>query len=316
VTLSGILNVNKPPDWTSFDVVRFVRGHSRQKRVGHAGTLDPAATGVLPVLIGQATRLTEYLVDTTKEYVAEIELGLATDTYDAEGEVVARHDASSVSEAAVREALQAFQGEIMQAPPVYSAIKRQGVPLYKRARRGEDVHAEPRPVRAEQFDIISYDAPKLELRVVCGKGFYVRSLAHDLGAVLGVGGMLSGLVRSRVGPFRIDDAVEIERLRAELEDGAWTERLIAADEVLLTWRAAILGEAGTLDLLHGRETALQPASGVSIAPGDLCRAYSDTGDFLAILRCTEAGRWQPDKVFAQALAILNADSVSKEAPCP
>jgi tRNA pseudouridine55 synthase len=297
VTLSGILNVNKPPDWTSFDVVRFVRGHSRQKRVGHAGTLDPAATGVLPVLIGQATRLTEYLVDTTKEYVAEIELGLATDTYDAEGEVVARHDASSVSEAAVREALQAFQGEIMQAPPVYSAIKRQGVPLYKRARRGEDVRAEPRPVRLEELDIISYAAPVLRIRIVCGKGFYVRSLAHDLGAALGVGGTLTGLVRSRVGAFRLEDAVDVDTLRAEFADGTWTDRLIAPDEVLLGWRAAILGEAGAQDLLHGRETAIQPAAGVHVAPGDLCRIYSHTGDFLAILRCHDATTWRPEKVF-------------------
>ncbi len=299
---SAILNVNKPADWTSFDVVRFIRGRCREKRVGHAGTLDPAATGVLPVLIGQATRLTEYLVDTTKEYVADIEFGVVTDTYDAEGEVVSRADASSVTEAAIRESLAAFEGDIMQAPPVYSAIKRDGVPLYKRARRGEDVRAEARPVRAEQLDIISYLSPHLRLRIVCGKGFYVRSLAHDLGAALGVGGRLSHLVRSRVGTFRLEDAVDIETLRGEFEDGSWTERLIAPDEVLLTWRAAILGADGAQDLQHGRETALQPATGVDIAPGDLCRAYSDSGDLLAILRCHEAGRWRPEKVFGAAIS--------------
>jgi tRNA pseudouridine55 synthase len=298
VTLSGILNVNKPPDWTSFDVVRFIRGHSRQKRVGHAGTLDPAATGVLPVLIGHATRLTEYLFDTTKEYIADIEFGVSTDTYDAEGEVVSRADASLMTEAAVRDALDAFRGEILQAPPVYSAIKREGVPLYKRARRGEDIRAEPRPVRTELLDIISYGAPDLKLRVVCGKGFYVRSLAHDLGAALGVGGRLSGLVRTRVGAFRLADAVDIETLRGEFDDGTWTERVIAPDEVLLTWRAAILGDEATRDLLHGRGTALKPATGVLVAPGDLCRAYSDTGDFLAILRCQDATTWRPEKVLA------------------
>jgi tRNA pseudouridine55 synthase len=301
VTLSGILNVDKPLSWTSFDVVRFVRGHSRQKRVGHAGTLDPAASGVLPLLVGRATRLTEYLVDTTKEYVAEVELGVVTDTYDAEGEVVAHADASSVSEAAVRDALEAFRGEIMQAPPVYSAIKREGVPLYKRARRGEDVRAEPRRVRVQELDIISYAAPNLQLRIVCGKGFYVRSLAHDLGSALGVGGRLTGLVRRRVGAFRIEDAVDIETLRGEFEDGTWTDRLIAPDEVLLTWRAAILGDEGAENLLHGRETAIQPAEGVHVASGDLCRAYSHTGDFLAILRCQDATTWRPEKVFAAQL---------------
>ena len=299
MTLSAILNVNKPPDWTSFDVVRFIRGRCGEKRVGHAGTLDPAATGVLPILIGQATRLTEYLVDTTKEYVADIELGVVTDTYDAQGEVVSRADASEITEAAVRDALAVFRGDIMQAPPIYSAIKRQGVPLYKRARRGEDVRAEPRPVRVYQLDIISYTAPNLRLRIICGKGFYVRSLAHDLGAALGVGGSLSGLVRSRVGAFRVEDAVDIDTLRAEFEDGTWPERLVAPDEVLLTWRAAILGEDATQDLLHGRETALRPATGVYIAPGDLCRAYSDAGDFLAVLRCEQPDRWRPEKVFVQ-----------------
>jgi tRNA pseudouridine55 synthase len=297
VTLSGILNVNKPADWTSFDVVRFIRGHSRQKRAGHAGTLDPAATGVLPVLIGSATRLMEYLVDSTKEYVADIELGVTTDTYDLEGALVSRTDATSIREAAVREALDSFRGEIMQAPPVYSAIKRDGVRLYKRARRGEDVRAEPRPVRVDELDIIECDVPFVRLRVVCGKGFYVRSLAHDLGAALGVGGALKRLVRSRVGSFHIEDAVDIETLRAEFEDGSWLDRLIAPDEILLTWRAAILGESGGQDILNGRETALHPASGLAVAPGDLCRAYSESGDFLAVLRCREPNLWRPEKVF-------------------
>jgi tRNA pseudouridine55 synthase len=296
---SGILNVNKPPDWTSFDVVKFVRGRCGEKRVGHAGTLDPAATGVLPVMIGQATRLTEYLVDSTKEYVAEIELGLITDTYDAEGEVVNRRDASSITESDVRGALAEFRGGIQQAPPVYSAIKRDGVPLYKRARRGEDVRAEPRPVRVDELEVIACEVPRLQLRIVCGKGFYVRSLAFDLGEALHVGGTLTGLVRSRVGSFHIDDAVDIETLRSEFEVGSWRERIVAPDEVLLDWRAAILGEVGTQDLLHGRDAAIQPTTGVRVTPGDLCRAYSDTGDFLAVLRCQQANLWRPEKVFAQ-----------------
>ncbi len=298
--LSGILNVNKPPDWTSFDVVGFIRGRCGERRVGHAGTLDPAATGVLPVLIGHATRLTEYLVDTTKTYIATIELGVTTDTYDAKGEVISRADASAITETAVREALAAFVGEIEQAPPIYSAIKRDGVPLYKRARRGEDVRTEPRPVRVDELDIISYAAPLLQLRIVCHKGFYVRSLAYDLGAKLGVGGTLTGLIRSRVGSFRIEDAVDIETLRGEFENETWLDRLMAPDEVLLGWRAAILGAANTQNLLHGRVTPLDMSHGVSLAPGDLCRAYSDDGDFLAILRFKEANVWRPEKVFAQA----------------
>jgi tRNA pseudouridine55 synthase len=310
--LSAILNVNKPRGWTSFDVVKFVRGRCGERRVGHAGTLDPTATGVLPVLIGRATRLTEYLVDATKTYEATIELGVITDTYDAEGDVVSHADASGVTEAGIRGAMSAFSGEIMQAPPVYSALKQDGVPLYKRARRGEEVRTAPRPVRVEKLDIMRYNPPILELRVVCGKGFYVRSLAHDLGAALGVGGSLSALVRSRVGSFRLEEAVDIETLRAEFEDGSWGDRLIAPDEILLGWRAAILGEQSAGRLLNGLETVLQPAGGVPTASGELCRAYSDAGDFLAVLRCEGPNTWRPEKVFAQPVAghsaILGSDS--------
>jgi tRNA pseudouridine55 synthase len=295
--LSAVLNVNKPRGWTSFDVVKFVRGRCGERRVGHAGTLDPAATGVLPILIGQATRLTEYLVDTTKTYEATIELGVVTDTYDAEGDVVSRCDASGVTEAQVRAALPAFAGQIMQAPPVYSALKQDGVPLYKRARRGETVRAAPRPVRTEQLDIIRFQPPLLELRVVCGKGFYVRSLAHDLGAALGVGGSLRGLVRSRVGPFRLADAVDIETLRTEFESDAWRDRLIAPDEILLGWRAAIVGADNTQRLLHGLRATIEPSQGVTVAPGDVCRAYSAEGDFLAVLRNEGEQAWRPEKVF-------------------
>ena len=220
MALSGILNVDKPAGWTSFDVVRFVRGRCGERRVGHAGTLDPAATGVLPVLIGQATRLTEYLVDATKAYEATVELGVETDTYDAEGEVVARADASHVTGSRSRRRCQRFRGDFLQTPPMYSALKRDGVPLYKRARRGEAVEVEPRPVRVEELDITDWRPPHVKLHVECAKGFYVRSLAHDLGAALGVGGMLAGLRRSRVGAFRVEDAVDIEDLRAAFEAGA------------------------------------------------------------------------------------------------
>ncbi len=300
MALSAILNVNKPPDWTSFDVVRFIRGRCGQKRVGHAGTLDPAATGVLPVLIGQSTRLAEYLVDTRKEYLADIQLGVSTDTYDAEGEVLSQTDASAITEADAHEALRAFQGDIMQAPPVYSAIKRDGVPLYKRARRGEDVRAEPRPVRVDQLDVIDVSPPYVRVRVVCGKGFYVRSLAHDLGVALGVGGMLQGLVRERVGTFHLDDAVDIETLRREFEEGTWYERLVAPDEVLLTMSAAILGEQSARDLSQGRETVLNAAAEDTMEPGMLCRAYSESGEFFAVLRHHEGSVWRPEKVFAPA----------------
>ncbi|HEX5370465.1 MAG TPA: tRNA pseudouridine(55) synthase TruB [Dehalococcoidia bacterium] len=294
--ISGILNVDKPAGWTSFDVVRFVRGRCGERRLGHAGTLDPAATGVLPLLLGQATRLTEYLVDTTKTYEATITLGVETDTYDAEGDVVARADAAGVTRDDIEVALAAFRGEIMQMPPLYSAIKRDGEALYKKARRGEDVVLEPRPVRVDELGIMRYDPPLIGLRIVCSKGFYVRSLAHDIGAALGVGGSLSALRRTRVGSFQVEGAVDIDTLRDELTSGAWRDRLYAPDEVLLGRRAAILGDDNETRLRHGVAPVLG-AGTLAAKPEELCRAYSASGDFLAVLRATGAREWRPDKVF-------------------
>jgi tRNA pseudouridine55 synthase len=293
--VAGILNVDKPAGWTSFDVVGFVRKRSGVRRVGHAGTLDPAATGVLPVLLGPATRLTEYLVDATKTYVATIELGVETDTYDAEGEVIARN-ASGVSRGAIEAALAQFRGEIEQVPPAYSAIKRQGVPLYKLARRGEAVDLLPRRVVVQQLDINSYSPPLIELEIECSKGFYVRSLAHDLGAALGVGGSLTGLVRTRVGTFAISDAVDIETLTATFEAGTWQELLYAPDEVLLGWRAAIVGADNQRRLIQGQRATFEHTN-TAINEGDLCRAYTLGGDFLAVLRATSDTDWRPEKVF-------------------
>ena len=295
--MPGILIVNKPPAWTSFDVVKYVRGRCGEKRVGHAGTLDPAATGVLPLLLGSATRLTEYLVDTTKTYEATIQLGVVTDTYDADGEVLSRTDASAVTRQAIEVALAAFRGEIMQAPPAYSAIKRAGVPLYRMARRGEEVAPDPRPVFVESLDIIDYQTPELRLRITCGKGFYVRSLAHDLGIALGVGGSLSALMRTRVGSFRIEDSVDMDNLKRELESGTWRHRVCAPDEVLLGWRATILGDENATRLRNGLDAIVTPRDGVTVSEGDVSRVYTTDGDFLAVMRALDGEHWRPETVF-------------------
>ena len=290
---AGVLIVDKPAGWTSFDVVAFVRRRSGVRRVGHAGTLDPLATGVLPVCIGQATRFIEYLVDSTKTYVADVTLGVETNTYDAEGEVLQRRDTSGVTEAGIEAALERFRGEIEQTPPAYSAIKRDGVPLYKLARRGEEVTVEPRRVRVDRLALTSCEPPLLRLEVDCSKGFYVRSLAHDIGGALGVGGMLSGLRRTRVGDFGIEDATGIDALGAAFEAGTWTELLRPPDELLLRWQAAILCEDSSRRLRNGQRVRLQP---LRAATNDRCRAYSSGGDFLGVLAAVEAGVWRPEKI--------------------
>ena len=210
--------------------------------------------------------------------------------------MVAKEDASGVTRALIDAALAQFRGEVWQVPPVYSAIKRAGEASYKAARRGDDVTMAPRLVRIDEITVVSYEPPFLTLDVVCGKGFYVRSLAHDLGAALGVGGTLSALRRTRVGAFDVADAVELEALRGELDDGTWQERMWAPDEVLLGLRAAVLGEANRGRLLHGMDPQIEGAG----AEDERCRAYDASGEFLAVLR-REGERWRPDKVFVSAL---------------
>jgi tRNA pseudouridine55 synthase len=296
--MNGILNVNKPAGWTSFDAVKFIRSRCGERRVGHAGTLDPAATGVLPVLIGQATRMSEYLVDATKTYLATIELGIETDTYDAEGDLIQRSDASRVTLSDVERTLPAYLGEQEQTPPLYSALKREGVPLYKRGRAGEALAVEPRWVRTDKLEIVAFETLRLRLLIECGKGFYVRSLAHDLGQSLGVGGTLVELVRSRVGPFLLEEAVDVETLRSEFETAEWQERLFAQDEVLLHRRAAILASEKQKRLLQGQPIRLAPEATVNPAlAGELCRAYSADGDFLAVVSHAAPGELRPEKVF-------------------
>lgn len=298
MAVEGILVIDKPAGWTSFDVVRFVRGRCGEKRVGHAGTLDPAATGVLPVMVGRATRLIEYLVDSTKAYEAVVELGLVTDTYDFEGDVTARADASQVTREAVAGVLDRFRGELLQTPPIFSALKRDGVPLYKRARRGEVVEVEERPARVDELYVTDWSPPRFGLHIECAKGFYVRSLAHDIGQALGVGGVLAGLRRSRVGPFALEDAVDIESLRADFERDDWRRHVIAPDEVLLHWDAAILNADNALRLANGQRVILGglPA-GAATAEGP-CRAYSAEGDFLGVTSLTGSGALVPHKMFS------------------
>ena len=295
----GFLNVHKPAGWTSFDVVNFVRRLTRVKRAGHGGTLDPAATGVLPVALGRATRLLEYLGDARKVYLATVVLGVETDTYDAEGRVVAQGDASGVSRADVEAVLPRFLGRIQQAPPPYSAVKRGGRPLYEYARKGMAVEVEPRPVDVYRLDIRSFEPPSLVLEVECGKGTYVRSLAHDIGRALGAGAHLAALVRTRVGPFTLDDAVTPEELRAAGPDGLWWEHLRAPDAFLLEWHAAILGHHHARQVQTGRALRFPNVPPDRYPDGLPCRAYGPDGHLLAVLRYSRAaGAWQPEKVLA------------------
>lgn len=300
MTVSGILNVNKGLGETSFQVVGFVRKRSGVRRVGHAGTLDPAATGVLLVCLGQASRVSEYLMALRKTYRATVRLGVSTTSYDSEGEVVSTSDASGVTGAAVREALKAFAGEIMQTPPAYSAVKVGGERAYRMARRGEDVALKPRRAMVYRIDVLRYEAPEAEIEVECGKGTYIRSVAHDLGEALGCGAHLSALCRTRVGPFNIEDAVTREELEAAFSDGTWTERVQPMDCGLLDLPAVMLHIEDERDLRRGQMVRIDEdrLAGVEATPGLECRAYAEDGSLAGIIVFDgESGMWRPRKVF-------------------
>jgi len=207
-----VLLINKPLEWTSFDVIRKIRSLLSVKKVGHAGTLDPLATGLLIVCTGKFTKKINEFMSQEKEYTGTITLGARTPTYDLESEPVDLKDISGITRELIKSAIVQFTGEIMQVPPIHSAIKKDGKRVYELARRGEVVELDARKITIKEFEITGIDLPHVGFRVVCSTGTYIRSLANDLGAVLGCGGYLSSLCRTRIGAFKIEDALSMEML--------------------------------------------------------------------------------------------------------
>lgn len=247
----GVLVVNKEAGWTSHDVVAKVRGLLGGVKVGHAGTLDPAATGVLPMLVGRATRVAEYLLDWDKEYRAVLRLGETTDTQDATGRVIAQADPSVVCEEALREVVGRFRGPQRQVPPMYSAVKIGGRPLYKAARAGETVERADRPIIVHELDILTVDGRDVTLRVVCSKGTYIRTLCADIGQALGVGGHLAALERRRVGPLSIEQALTVDQVADRLAIGTLSRHLVPLNQALDCLPAVTLTDEQARLVLHG-----------------------------------------------------------------
>jgi tRNA pseudouridine55 synthase len=259
------------------------------KQVGHAGTLDPLATGVLVVCVGAATRLSDYVMHGTKRYRARVRLGETTTTYDAEGEIVGRRDASPVTREAAEAALAPFIGDIRQVPPMYSAIKQGGRKLYDLARAGETVEREPRPVRIDSIVLAEWQPPELTLDVTCSAGTYIRSLAYDLGEALGVGAHLAGLVRTASGRFTLENAVPLDTLL--IDPAAY---LVAPSTALQDFPALVIDAATEAELRFGRAIA---APAEPLPDGAELMAYDPAGRLIAVLQA-ERGRLKPRKVFA------------------
>ena len=211
--LCGVLLVDKPPDHTSHDVVARLRGKLKMRKIGHAGTLDPMATGLLIMLIGKATRISQYLISLDKEYTGTIELGKITDSQDAEGTVMETRPVPPFTQPEVEAAMKTFLGDQYQMPPMFSAIKIKGVPLYKKARKGEDVVREPRFIRVSAFELTRFALPHIDFRLASSKGTYVRTVAHDLGQKLGCGAHLSALRRTATDHFNVSQALTLDEIQ-------------------------------------------------------------------------------------------------------
>lgn len=296
--IDGILVLDKPKDITSMDVVRLVKRVTRARRVGHAGTLDPIATGVLPICLGQATRLMEDIVSGRKVYRAGVTLGAATDTYDAHGQTTRTGDWATVTRGQVEDLLPHFTGTIRQTPPMYSAVKHEGQRLYDLARAGIEVEREPRDVVVYRLELLDWAPPLLTVEAECGRGFYMRTLAHDLGEALGCGAHLSALTRTRTGPFGIERAVTAQRLEAAAAEGRWRELLEPVDAAVAGMEAMVVEPAAERHLRNGQPVTVRSA-GAYVQHAEARRAYGTEGRFLGILRFDRpTSQWHPEKVFS------------------
>ncbi len=292
--LSGIVVIDKPKGMTSHDVVARVRRITGQRKAGHAGTLDPLATGVLVICLGQATRVAEYLTAGDKTYLGRVRLGMATDTYDAEGRITHQAETGGVTRELVVRELAGMVGPTEQIPPMYSAVKQQGTRLYQIARRGETVARKPRRIQVHLLRLVEWSPPELTIEIHCSKGTYVRSLVHELGQRLGCWGYLAGLTRLASGSFDHTQAVSLEALEDAFARGNGADLLRPLDAALDAFPPVTVTAEMVQRITLGQRVQLP-----SELAADVCRAYSPEGELVALLRHQTNDVWQPHKVFCK-----------------
>ena len=286
--MNGILLIDKQPDWTSNDVVAKLKGILHQRRIGHSGTLDPMATGLLVVFVGRATRAVEFAEGHDKRYLAGLRLGITTDTQDITGTVL-EEKSVSVSMEELDQALALFRGEIQQVPPMYSAIKHQGRRLYDIARKGGEVERKPRTITIHDLRVTGGQGEDWLLDVSCSKGTYVRTLCHDLGQTLGCGGCMSSLRRVQAGQFSVDQAVTLEQVQHMADEGRAEELLLPVDSLFDQYPACVVDAAQEKKIRCGN----QEESGLAVG---MYRVYNQGGDFLMLGRA-EDGKMKTVKSF-------------------
>ena len=294
---NGIINIYKEKGFTSHDVVAKMRGICKQKKIGHTGTLDPDATGVLPVCLGSGTKLCDMLTDKDKEYVAELLLGVETDTQDITGQVLCEREPVS-DEALIRECVMSFQGEYMQVPPMYSALKVNGKKLYELARAGKEVERQARPVTIHEIEILEMQLPVVKLRIACSKGTYIRTLCADIGEKLGCGGTMKSLLRTKVGPFSLEKAITLTQLEALRDEGRIEEVLFAVDSAFEECPALhVLPEFKKLIDNGNAFYAKQTLEKKIYAQGDWVRVYAGDKFYGVYAYEQENKRYKPVKMF-------------------
>ncbi len=292
--ISGVLLLDKPIGMTSNKALQEVKFLYKAAKAGHTGSLDPLATGLLPICFGEATKLSAFLLDADKHYRVRVRLGVTTTTADAEGEVLEEADPSGVSEAALREVLSEFLGEQQQLPPMYSAIKHQGERLYKLARQGVEVERETRAITIHSLDLLSFELPEFELDVHCSKGTYVRTLAEDIGKRLGCGAHVSGLRRTGVGPYDDQSMLTLEQVQAAFADKRFEEMdtwLLPLESALADWPVIKLSPDAAFYMQQG-----QPILVPNAPTSGWVRLYANQSEFLGVGQILDDGRVAPKRL--------------------
>lgn len=299
--INGILNVHKEAGFTSHDVVAKLRGILKQKKIGHTGTLDPGAVGVLPVCLGNGTRLCDLLADKSKEYEAVMRLGVITDTQDMSGRILKQAEVIC-SEEEVRAAVLSFEGSYRQIPPMYSALKVNGKKLYELAREGKEIEREPREVFIQKIEILSMELPLVAFRVSCSKGTYIRTLCQDIGEKLGCGAAMESLVRTRVGTFRIEEALTLSEIEMLVSKGGIMEKIVPVDAVFAALPKAVVKQEFRKRIDNGNfllERQMSVSEGtLPKKDGAQLRVYNDEQIFCGIYEYRAGERiFKPVKMF-------------------
>ena len=300
--LNGILNINKEAGYTSHDVVAKLRGMTKQKKIGHTGTLDPDAKGVLLICFGKATKVCELLTNKEKGYVTTLLLGKTSDTQDSSGEILSEHPTSHLTEEEVANCIKGFIGESYQIPPMYSALKVNGKKLYELAREGIEIERKPRKIVIEEMNILWMDLPRVRIEIKCSKGTYIRTLCHDIGQKLGCGGLMEELLRTQVGDYTIEASITIDEFRERFLNDQVEDVLIRIEDIFKEYPKCTLEKSGESFAYNGnplpREMITQDTE---YCDGEKVRLYDSSENFIGIYRWQERvhgqGRFKVEKFF-------------------